>query len=298
MNKTRRSFLSTLPLALGAVAVGPSALLAQSPAAIPRRDRTVQEVIDLILAEIPGDRIKNTLDTLKSGEATAQVTGIATTFLATSAVIQEAVSRGANFIITHEPTYYNHLDEINWLQDDPVYAAKRRLLESGNVVVWRFHDYWHRHRPDGILTGFLRDVDWTSYVHADRDVCTIPATTLGSVATYLKEKLGIDTVRVVGNLDMPCTQIGLRLGASGGRSQMALLSQKDVEVLVCGEVNEWETTEYVRDALWAGHKKGLIVLGHAFSEEPGMDWLAEWLQSRLPELLVHHIPAGDPFHFI
>ena len=39
----------------------------------------------------------------------------------------------------------------------------------------------------------------------------------------------------------------------------------------------------------------MIVLGHVFSEEPGMEWLAEWLQPKLPGIPVLHIPSGEPF---
>ena len=54
----------------------------------------------------------------------------ATTFLATRAVVQRAVDVGANLIITHEPVYYGHRDEVDWLADDPVYQAKRRLIDD------------------------------------------------------------------------------------------------------------------------------------------------------------------------
>jgi hypothetical protein len=53
----------------------------------------------------------------------------------------------------------------------------------------------------------------------------------------------------------------------------------------------------VRDAIDQGQKKALIILGHANSEEPGMKWLVNWLQPRLPDVRVTHLPAGDPFRF-
>jgi putative NIF3 family GTP cyclohydrolase 1 type 2 len=39
----------------------------------------------------------------------------------------------------------------------------------------------------------------------------------------------------------------------------------------------------------------LIVVGHANSEEAGMKYLVEWLQERLPDVPIAHVPAGDPF---
>jgi putative NIF3 family GTP cyclohydrolase 1 type 2 len=70
---------------------------------------TIQSIINAILAAIPGSTTKNSVDTVKAGDASVGVTGIITTFLASQAVLQKAVELGANFVITHEPTFYNHL---------------------------------------------------------------------------------------------------------------------------------------------------------------------------------------------
>jgi putative NIF3 family GTP cyclohydrolase 1 type 2 len=46
-----------------------------------------------------------------------------------------------------------------------------------------------------------------------------------------------------------------------------------------------------------GAKHSLIVLGHAQSEEPGMQWLVQWLQPKITGIKVTHIPANNPFTF-
>jgi putative NIF3 family GTP cyclohydrolase 1 type 2 len=260
---------------------------------------TVQDVINTILEAVPGALVEDTVDTIKSGDPSWKVTGIVTTFLASHEVIQRAIALGANLIITHEPTYYNHRDEVDWLADDPVYEAKRRLIDENRIAIWRFHDYWHRHRPDGILTGAVKELGYEGYVDPETPtVYHIPPTSLQDLAAWFKEKLGICTVRVVGDLEMTCRCVGLLLGAMGGRRQMEYLKLEDVDVLVCGEIAEWETSEYVRDAVAQGKNKALMVLGHANSEEPGMKWLVEWLRPRLPGISITHLPVGDPFHFL
>jgi putative NIF3 family GTP cyclohydrolase 1 type 2 len=260
---------------------------------------TIQDVIDTILQEVPGAPFEESVDTFKAGDPSLEVTGIVTTFLASYEVIQRAVDLGANLIITHEPIYYNHLDEVDWLTNDPVYQAKRQLLEENNVTVWRFHDYWHLHRPDGILTGFVRELGWEPYAVAENPIIyRVPPVPLWELATVLKEMLDINTVRVVGNLEMMCQRVGLLLGAIGTRPQINFLGQEGVDVLVCGEIDEWETSEYVRDAVAQGREKALIILGHANSEEPGMKWLVEWLGARFPDITITHVPVGDPFHFV
>ena len=65
-----------------------------------------------------------------------------------------------------------------------------------------------------------------------------------------------------------------------------------LDLLVCGEVNEWELTEYVRDTQAYGHNLGLIIIGHQPTEEAGMAYLAEWLAPRLPD--ISHVSSGYP----
>jgi hypothetical protein len=60
-----------------------------------------------------------------------------------------------------------------------------------------------------------------------------------------------------------------------------------------GELAEWETSEYVRDAAHAGQNRAALVVGHAASEEPGMKWLADWLRPRFPAVTVTHVPLRD-----
>ena len=269
--------------------------ITSSCSAEPASELSIQQAIDKIIAQIPGGKLEQTVDTVKSGDPNQKLTGIVTTFLATVDVIREAIAQKANLIITHEPTYYNHLDETDWLENDPVYTYKRKLLEDNQIVVWRFHDYWHRERPDGILHGFLSKMKWQEYLHETlENTCFIPETKLSELAKICQTRLNLDRTFMVGDANLSCSKIGLLPGAWGRGPQISLL-QKDIDVLIVGEVAEWETAEYVRDAVAAGMKKGLIVLGHAMSEEPGMKYAVNWLAGVLPGVPAFHVAAKDPF---
>ena len=41
--------------------------------------------------------------------------------------------------------------------------------------------------------------------------------------------------------------------------------------------------------------KAMIVLGHANSEEAGMEYCGKWLRQFVTEVPIKFIPAGDPF---
>ena len=81
---------------------------------------TVQQIIDIIIKDIPGAPFAKTVDTIKYGSPDALVTGIVTTMVPTVALIEKAVALNANLIIAHEPTYYNGQDVIDWVPNNKI----------------------------------------------------------------------------------------------------------------------------------------------------------------------------------
>jgi putative NIF3 family GTP cyclohydrolase 1 type 2 len=104
-------------------------------------------------------------------------------------------------------------------------------------------------------------------------------------------------VRFIGEDTHLCQKIAVMPGAWGGRRQIQTLHQHNPDLLMVGELQEWETTEYIRDARSLGMSKSLLVLGHAVSEEPGMQWLVPWLEPKVPGVQVTHVPSNNPFRF-
>ncbi|MEO8765439.1 MAG: Nif3-like dinuclear metal center hexameric protein [Ginsengibacter sp.] len=295
----RRDFITTALKAAGATALMGMPVLSTAakydePAAI----YTVQDIINIILKEVPGAPFAQTVDTLKSGNAAQQVTGIVTTMFATIKVIEEAAKLSANFIIAHEPTFYNHTDDTNWVPDNEVVQKKQKLLAQHNIVVWRFHDYWHSCVPDGIDTGVLKMAGWQQYLKPGEMVLKIPSTSLKNIVAHLKSSLKISHVRVIGNMEQVCERVVIMPGASGGQAQVSMAEKEKPDVLIVGEVHEWETAEYIRDARLLGSKTCLVILGHSVSEEPGMQYLVGWLQPKIPGMRITHIASSDPFIWV
>src|SRR5258706_2668097 len=259
---------------------------------------TVQEAIETIIEAVPGSPFSETVDTVKLGNPLQPITGIVTTFLATLEVIEKGMQLNANFIIAHEPIFYNHLDKTDWLQDNTAYQAKFRLVEENGLVVWRFHDYLHSLEPDPVSVGIRQTLAWESYFEPQNRICKIPPMKFGELVSYVKTRLGIQTLRVIGDLDMTCRGVALLPGFPPPEVQIGVFSEPEVDVIICGEIHEWETSEYTRDARHLRHNKALIVVGHAASEEPGMKAIIPWLQERLPGVPITFAPTGNPFQFL
>lgn len=255
---------------------------------------TVQQVIDIILKEIPGFDLQNSVDTIKAGSKDASVSAIVTTMFPTVEVIKKAITLKANFIIAHEPTFYNHADSLNWVSNNEVQQKKLQLLNENSITVWRAHDCLHAFQPDGIIYGLIKKLNWSTYYKSGITV-NIPATSLKKIIKHCKTQIGIQQVKVIGDPGQLCKKIALLPGAWGGQLQISTIINEQPDVIIVGEISEWETAEYIRDARLMGASISLIILGHAVSEEPGMEWMAAWLQTKISGIAVSHIPSNDPF---
>jgi putative NIF3 family GTP cyclohydrolase 1 type 2 len=281
--------LSRLLLSLALVAVSLPAQTGQPTAA---------QIIEQIKSHVGVPWKVPTVDTIKAGDPNTPVTGVATTMMATLDVLKRASAANANLVITHEPTFYNHLDQTEKLEaaHDAVWAEKEAFIREHHMVVFRFHDHWHMRHPDGILTGMAQALGWSQYQRKDNPhLFTLPDTTVNDVAADAKRKLNIRVVRIVGNPDLKVTQIAFVPGASGPDAHLKALERDDVQLLVIGEVPEWETIEYVSDAATEGKAKALILLGHIPSEQAGMEECATWLKSFLTGTPVQFVPTLEPF---
>jgi putative NIF3 family GTP cyclohydrolase 1 type 2 len=280
---TRRKFIFGIGKVAAATAFLTTPLISNAAGfVIMAEDVTVGQIIDKFIGQIPGAPFPKTVDTLKSGSLDLKVTGIITTMFATIDVIKQAIALKANFIIAHEPTFYNHADETGWLVTDDVYLYKAKLLKDNNIAVWRNHDYIHSLKPDGVGLGVLTKLNWGAYYKPELgNVLMLPATRLDDLIRYLKTKLSISQVRYIGNPAQNCKKVLFIPGAAGGKMQIGEASKVKPDVLIVGEIQEWETAEYVRDAQAKGDNLSLIVLGHIASEEPGSEFMAGWLKTEL-----------------
>jgi putative NIF3 family GTP cyclohydrolase 1 type 2 len=271
-------------------------VMAALPLAAAAQTLTAADAIQRIQHRYSVTLPSNTVDTVKAGDPSTFVTGIAVTFLDTMDVLREAARRGANLVITHEPTFYNHLDDTTFFAADPVYREKLAFIQQHHMVVYRLHDQIHDVTPDPVATALIQALGWQSYSEASNPFrATIPTTTLASLSVELAKKLNVRTVRAIGDPNLTIVHPAILPGASGLQKQVLALGSDDVEVLIVGEAAEWEAVEYVRDASAQGRHKAMIVLGHEVSEEPGMKKCAEDLRLLFPNLQVVHIPAGQPF---
>ncbi len=279
---------------------------------------TAQEVVDRIQKNLGAPWKPDTVDGFKAGDPSTVVTRIVTTSLASLDVLGRAVKTGANLIVTSEPTFFSRADtpappvrrrftrgpkgQFVVLPpppgpppSDPVFTAKNDFIKKHNLVVFRFSDNWRLRPPDPFAQGLAGALGRAKDAgNADPGSVSIRETSLESLVMHLKKSLqSRGGMRVVGHPDLRVRKVGVLPGSTPIQASLQMLP--NVDVIVAGEVREWESVEYVLDTIDLGGKKALILVGRIVSEEPGMQVCAQWLKTVVPELRATSISAGDPY---
>lgn len=258
---------------------------------------TVEQVIAKMREAAGVTVMPNTVDTIKAGDPQTVVTGIASTITPTMDVLRKAVAAHDNLILTHEPSFYNHLDADTLFKNDPVYQEKQAYIREHGLVLFRWHDGAHTRKPDFIMEGWKQKAGWTTakIESGEPEMYTSAPITVNALAQKLQAATGARVVRVIGDPNLTVTKIAYAPGAPGEARQILALERDDIEVLVGGEIPEWETIAYVWDAQQQGRHKAMILMGHYTSEEPGMENFAAWLKTVLPGTKIDFIPAGESY---
>ena len=123
---------------------------------------------------------------------------------------RSSCAAGRNFVITHEPTFYNHTDTTTSLEGDATYQAKQKFIKDNNLVIFRFHDHAHALQPDPLVVGSARMLGLTPYGSpAQPRLFVVPETTLTAFATDIAKRLNGRAIRVVGDPAMKVSRVML-----------------------------------------------------------------------------------------
>lgn len=231
-------------------------------------------------------------DTFHIGGPEMGVTGIATSFGGNFRVLKLAQKAGLNMVIVHEPTYYSDADALEPVKNDEVFKIKQAWAKTNNIVVWRIHDHWHAHVPDGIRAGWNNNLGWTKYLvkGSDRE-WDLPQTTVGELAKSLAKNLESRSIRVIGDPNLVVKRVGY--GSHNVDGNMEPMPKSDC--VIVSEAREYDSFEFLRDAVYADPKRSAIIISHQAGEDIGMDEFARWLKPLVPEVPIQFVATTDEF---
>lgn len=255
------------------------------------------EIMNELFALAKEGDYSTTCDTCKAGNPEIEVAKVAVSMFATPDVVRQAKAWGAQLLIVHEPTYYNHYDRHS---DEKIEKEKRRLIEESGLTLYRYHDHPHGTEPDIIAAGMLRQfglkgrIEYTDVFDLVRLHLDEPMTPV-ELAKQIEKNCNIRHLRICGAANTPCTVISGMFGTPGGVFDE--LKGDQCEILLTGEACEWSLGEYARDCAQLGYKKALIIMGHIGSERDGMLYTADLLKEMHPELEVQYFECGEVYTY-
>ena len=289
---SRRQFA----LIAGSAGAAPFVMLGADPL-------TAENVVRRIQTALGGEWSAAGPDGFKAGDTSTVVKGIATTAMATLDVLKQAVKAGANLVVTYEPTFYGRSDGAPSVTgrgpggpaaDDPVVKAKREFIAKNGLVVFRLRDHWQAKKANETVAAFAEALGWSKYrLRSDDALYDIPAATAEATVNAIRGRLNLRAgLRAVGDRKATVRRVLLHPGVMPLDTMWQRYSE--VDLVLTGEVREWENTFYAADIFTAGEKRSLVTVGRVVSEEPGMRLCTDWLKTIVP-LPARWIGAGDPY---
>jgi putative NIF3 family GTP cyclohydrolase 1 type 2 len=269
---------------------------------------TARDMVARIQANVGVPVPDNTVDGFKAGNPDIAVKGIATTAMATMEVLKQAAKRGLNLVITYENVYFaqqqtmmpqsggsREQSQQPLYPDDPVYKSKKEFIEKNGMAVFRFRDQWTARRDNPLATGLGEALGWSRYqVAGDPTSYQIPSVKFETLVGDIRKRLNMRAgIRVVGDRRALIRKVAVVPGSITIETGIKRLPEADL--LITGQSQEWDVTEYAFDAAIAGWKKGYIMLGVVVSEDPGIRACSKWIKSVVKKVPVEWIGMGDPY---
>ena len=218
----------------------------------------------------------NTCDGFKAGDPDREVTAIAVGWQSTMAALREAKELGCELFITHEPTFYSHMDDDpEWLETQAARDKMAWLRETG-MVVYRCHDVWDRFPGRGVLDAWAAFLGLEPACARDtyHSVHPVPSTTVRELlhrTMRVVEPLGEQDVHLIGEKWRMVSRLGIGTGAITNVREMLRLGA-DCLLVTNDGINTW------REGCWARDMGiPMIVVDHRTAEIPGIRELAAYV---------------------
>lgn len=252
---------------------------------------TPRILIDRLHALWPDLNAEKTVDRVIAGPSDQEVRGIAVCWMPYRKTLREAAERGANLVIAHEPTFYDHWEfrgEPGPEAMQPQIEAKRKEIEELGLTVIRCHDVWDAIQvPDR----------WAEYlqlgpvVGGDRyaRVLQVEPQTAEQIARRIAHRTAESGQSTVGFYGDPARTVNRVAVGTGCYSDPLVLRALGADLVVAVDdiLRSWIAGTWAEDEGFP-----IVVVNHGVSENCTKRHLADLVQSWYPELPVFWIPQG------
>ncbi len=191
---------------------------------------------------LQGDRDMRVLG-FRFGDINTEVTGIGVAWFLAMEVIEEAITKGLNLLLIHEPAlfYENNSPWHTSLlpETTPANLKKKHLLIEHDICVYTAHSNWDRQKSVGMQPTFAKALGLTQEIKRDDAVGIYQVATMpfSDLVGKVKAATGLKHMRVQGDRDKLITTVAVGFGNMGFVVDAILANYADAGIF--GELNEF-----------------------------------------------------------
>lgn len=216
---------------------------------------------------------------------------------ATDEVIEEAISWGADLLLTHHPMIFKGMKRIT----DQDFIGRRVLkMIQNDMAYYAMHTNYDVKGMAQLAGEYLELKDQEVLeVTAEEEhvvdgigrVGMLPSEmTLAACCQFVKHALGLPNVKVFGNLNQVVRRAAISPGS--GKSVIKSALQKGADVLITGDIDHHEGIDAVAQGMM------IIDAGHYGTEYIYMEDMCKFCMTNFPEIQVRTAKIQQPFQII
>ncbi len=259
---------------------------------------TVREIIkELEILAPPGLAMSWDNSGLLAGHPETEVRKVYISLDATGAAVDLAAREGCDLILTHHPLIFSPLKSVT---DEDFIGRRILTIIENHMALYAMHTNF-----DCVVMGEIvadkvgQKVQRPLETVAEEDGKMLGIGTIGplkekllleELACRIKEIFDLPQVRFFGDQDREIEIAAVCPGSGKGMADAAL--QAGCDVLITGDIDHHEGIDSV--------EKGLCVIdaGHHGLEHIFVDYMAEWMRAKHPEITVIRDSNHSPFYAV
>lgn len=213
---------------------------------------------------------------------------------ATDTVIDDAIQKKADMIITHHPMIFSPLKKI---VDDDIVGRRIIKLIKNDISYYTMHTNFDLTVMADIAADRLglQDKRILGAFHKENQpemgfgrVGKLPSTMLLPVcADYVKKCFQLEHVKIYGNLEKKISLAAIVPGS--GKSMIGAAIKEKADVLITGDIGHHEGLDAMMQDL------AIIDAGHYGIEHIFVGFVADYMQGEWNDLMVYQEPIQNPF---
>lgn len=237
---------------------------------------------------------------LLAGSRQKEVKKIYVALDADDEVVEEAVSVGADMLITHHPLIFSGMKSVT--DDDFIGRRIIKMIEN-KMAYYAMHTNYDvlgmaDLAADKLVLGKSEVLEETGMSDTDKGekkegigrIGFLKTMTLAECAKLVKEAFSLEYVKVFGGEEKSVSRVAICPGA--GKSVLAEALKKGAQVLITGDIDHHAGIDAAAQGLM------VIDAGHYGLEHIFIQDIKQFLEKGLPGIEIIPAPVRHPFHII